>query len=95
MAKLVFWREGHGPARIVPQCDISVDVVRARIGARPVVHIDGEPPERPTDRPDLTPYRDPDCVLVYITSLECNVVFDKPGYYLLKDVTPAEASQWA
>lgn len=95
MAKLVFWREGSGQDRLIPQREIPVDVVRTRIGARSVVYFGSEAPERPSDRPDLTAYRDPEQVLVYITSSECNAVFGKPGYYLLEDVTPTEASQWA
>jgi len=94
MAKIVFLREGSGSDRLINRHETTVSSVLAHIGNRVPKYIGAQPPTIPTDRPDLTSVRNPAYVLVSIASTETEGALDKPGYYLLENVTPAEADKW-
>ncbi len=94
MAKLLYLKEGQGPERLRSGPEITVDLVLSKVAGRKVQYAGPTPPHFPIAGLDLTAYRDPICVLVDVSASELNDVFDKPGYYLLHGVKPAEAEKW-
>ena len=94
MAKILFLREGPGKDRVASQRDIPVEAVLERIGVRKPEFRTSELPVLPAAKSDLTAVRDPAYVVVQVTPKEVQDAFNRPGYYLLRDVTPAEARRW-
>lgn len=93
MATVIFLRTGVGPDRVVTGQNISILKILSVLGTR---HPQFFPdiPTIATTRLDLTPFRDPEVVLVHVESSEVSGVFSAAGYYLLDGVTPGEASLW-
>ena len=94
MTQILFLREGAGNDRVTSARDLPVDAVIIGAGPRRPTFIGSHLPTLRTERPDLTAFRDFTHVAVRVASNEINGMFDQTGYYILTDVTPAEASKW-
>ena len=94
MAKLVYLREGTGPDRLTYGADLTLQDLILRLGERTGSYVGFTLPTLPTDRPDLTPFRDPSYVYIYVTSSEGMGDFSQQGYYLLEGVSPTEVGEW-
>ena len=94
MAKIYYLREGSGPERIIEDLDISLEKLMMKVGNRTAKFVGNQPPTYPTEREDLTPYRDPSRTLAQIAAGEVNNKFPKEGLYLLEGVEPKEANAW-
>jgi hypothetical protein len=94
MARICFLREGEGSDRISAAFDIDVDVLMAKIGRRTVKNLGEDIPVIPTNREDLTRFRQPSRTLVHISDRETNRVFQDEGWYHLEEVEPEEADNW-
>lgn len=94
MAKIYFLREGSGSDRTTGGFDISMGKLISKVGIRTVKYIGSQPPTVPTEREDLTQFRDPRYTLAEILAGETNQEFLKEGFYILEGVEPKEANGW-
>ena len=94
MAKLVYLREGTDPDRISYGAEISLQNLMSYLGDRPPIYMGLNLPTLPTNRPDLSPLRDPTQVFIYVTASEGEGDLERQGYYRLEGVSPPEAAEW-
>jgi hypothetical protein len=90
---MIYVREGAGPERATYGPKPSVDQVLAQIGDRRLRYF-AQLPTAPTNRPDLTKFRDPQYVVVEVTAEEAKEALAEPGFYLSEGLSPTEAEQW-
>lgn len=94
MARIVYLREGVGPDRMTYGADIPITDLLGWLGDRTTNYTGLEIPTIPTDRLDLTPFRDPNHVFVYVISAEDISLLGQRGYYMLEGVSLIEAAEW-
>jgi hypothetical protein len=92
MARYIFLKEGNGDKRLRYGPEVGIASVIERFPNIQAKHIGTDEGALviPSDRQDLTPFRDPRCVLLEVEQHELRGPFDKPGFWFLKDLSPRD-----